>query len=135
MLLQNASPIIGSLSQPRVFVNFGASGPHSALIVTVPDGLAPLSLLPLSLCVDANASLSFCTFVMTTAQAASSSTDAATPHNQPQVEVAIVDPPRQRIQMFSFLSPQVSSYFIAGGVAGAASRTVVSPLERLKIIQ
>jgi len=33
------------------------------------------------------------------------------------------------------LSPQLSSYFIAGGVAGAASRTVVSPLERLKIIQ
>lgn len=26
-------------------------------------------------------------------------------------------------------------YFIAGGAAGAASRTVVSPLERLKIIQ
>ena len=35
----------------------------------------------------------------------------------------------------SWLSPQLSSYFIAGGVAGAASRTVVSPLERLKIIQ
>ena len=34
-----------------------------------------------------------------------------------------------------FFSPDVSSYFIAGGVAGAASRTVVSPLERLKIIQ
>ena len=33
------------------------------------------------------------------------------------------------------LSPQLSSYFIAGGLAGAASRTVVSPLERLKIIQ
>lgn len=34
-----------------------------------------------------------------------------------------------------FFSPDISSYFIAGGVAGAASRTVVSPLERLKIIQ
>lgn len=34
-----------------------------------------------------------------------------------------------------FLSPQTASYFVAGGVAGAASRTVVSPLERLKIIQ
>src|ERR1700722_13097178 len=33
------------------------------------------------------------------------------------------------------LSPEVSSYFIAGGVAGATSRTFVSPLERLKIIQ
>lgn len=35
----------------------------------------------------------------------------------------------------SLLSPQIASYFLAGGVAGAASRTVVSPLERLKIIQ
>ncbi|THV05112.1 mitochondrial carrier [Dendrothele bispora CBS 962.96] len=37
--------------------------------------------------------------------------------------------------LFAFVSPQVASYFIAGGCAGAASRTVVSPLERLKIIQ
>ncbi|KAJ3563098.1 hypothetical protein NP233_g9161 [Leucocoprinus birnbaumii] len=36
---------------------------------------------------------------------------------------------------FMFLTPEVASYFIAGGCAGAASRTVVSPLERLKIIQ
>ncbi|KAJ6499330.1 mitochondrial carrier domain-containing protein [Mycena sanguinolenta] len=35
----------------------------------------------------------------------------------------------------TFLSPQITSYFIAGGFAGATSRTVVSPLERLKIIQ
>ncbi|KIK67484.1 hypothetical protein GYMLUDRAFT_37615 [Collybiopsis luxurians FD-317 M1] len=33
------------------------------------------------------------------------------------------------------ISPEIASYFIAGGCAGAASRTVVSPLERLKIIQ
>ncbi|KAF5348661.1 hypothetical protein D9758_006804 [Tetrapyrgos nigripes] len=37
--------------------------------------------------------------------------------------------------LFSIISPQVASYFVAGGCAGAASRTVVSPLERLKIIQ
>lgn len=56
---------------------------------------------------------------------------------------------------FMFLTPEVASYFVgehgdvtldlavtglifpglAGGCAGAASRTVVSPLERLKIIQ
>ncbi|KZT01131.1 uncharacterized protein LAESUDRAFT_717658 [Laetiporus sulphureus 93-53] len=34
-----------------------------------------------------------------------------------------------------FFSPQLTSYFIAGGLAGAASRTMVSHLERLKIIQ
>nr|GAT57672.1 predicted protein [Mycena chlorophos] len=38
-------------------------------------------------------------------------------------------------QRFLGFSPQLASYFIAGGFAGAASRTVVSPLERLKIIQ
>jgi len=38
-------------------------------------------------------------------------------------------------QKQSFWMPDIASYFIAGGAAGAASRTVVSPLERLKIIQ
>lgn len=41
------------------------------------------------------------------------------------------DPDRQP----KFYSPEIMSYFVAGGVAGATSRTVVSPLERLKIIQ
>jgi solute carrier family 25 phosphate transporter 23/24/25/41 len=45
------------------------------------------------------------------------------------------EPLEQERKILFFFSPEVSSYFIAGGVAGAASRTVVSPLERLKIIQ
>ncbi|KAI5123658.1 hypothetical protein M0805_001688 [Coniferiporia weirii] len=48
------------------------------------------------------------------------------------VEPAATTLPQPRTTL---VSPQVSSYFIAGGVAGAVSRTVVSPLERLKIIQ
>jgi hypothetical protein len=35
----------------------------------------------------------------------------------------------------TLFDPAFITYFIAGGAAGAASRTVVSPLERLKIIQ
>ncbi|KAG1742921.1 mitochondrial carrier domain-containing protein [Suillus lakei] len=38
-------------------------------------------------------------------------------------------------QKQTFWMPEIASYFVAGGAAGAASRTVVSPLERLKIIQ
>ncbi|OCH93109.1 mitochondrial carrier [Obba rivulosa] len=51
----------------------------------------------------------------------------------PAVPVPAVEVPGKK--QVPFLSPQLSSYFIAGGLAGAASRTVVSPLERLKIIQ
>ncbi|KAF5328848.1 hypothetical protein D9619_011702 [Psilocybe cf. subviscida] len=41
----------------------------------------------------------------------------------------------QSRRSLSFITPEIASYFVAGGCAGAASRTVVSPLERLKIIQ
>ncbi|KAH9892870.1 mitochondrial carrier [Cubamyces lactineus] len=46
-----------------------------------------------------------------------------------------ISEPETKKPVGTWLSPQLSSYFIAGGIAGAASRTVVSPLERLKIIQ
>ena len=55
--------------------------------------------------------------------------------SQPSTSQVDAEPePLKKRTVFVF-SPEVSSYFIAGGVAGAASRTVVSPLERLKIIQ
>lgn len=60
------------------------------------------------------------------AQTSTTSEDNQTP--------AIVDQ-KAKSNHRPFLSPQITSYFIAGGVAGATSRTVVSPLERLKIIQ
>ncbi|KIM23813.1 hypothetical protein M408DRAFT_76951 [Serendipita vermifera MAFF 305830] len=44
-------------------------------------------------------------------------------------------PSPQEHQFVSLLSTQSLIAFIAGGTAGAASRTLVSPLERLKIIQ
>ncbi|KAI0793249.1 mitochondrial carrier domain-containing protein [Abortiporus biennis] len=55
------------------------------------------------------------------------SQQAQTVQLQPQEE--------EKKSLSQYFSPQVTSYFIAGGCAGAASRTVVSPLERLKIIQ
>jgi solute carrier family 25 phosphate transporter 23/24/25/41 len=44
-------------------------------------------------------------------------------------------PPRMPAASHPLLDPALVAYFVAGGAAGAASRTVVSPLERLKIIQ
>ncbi|KAF8876699.1 mitochondrial carrier domain-containing protein [Gymnopilus junonius] len=66
-----------------------------------------------------------------TAAAASLSTKTATTTTIAQTGVA----PVAKKALFGFLTPEIASYFVAGGCAGAASRTVVSPLERLKIIQ
>ncbi|KIW03146.1 uncharacterized protein PV09_05789 [Verruconis gallopava] len=46
----------------------------------------------------------------------------------------MADPPPPLTRARAFVSQPVVASFIAGGVAGAVSRTVVSPLERLKIL-
>ncbi|PPQ90555.1 hypothetical protein CVT25_015869 [Psilocybe cyanescens] len=66
---------------------------------------------------------------MTSAAATSSSTTGS---SSTETIVQAVNPVKKSSFM---ISPEVASYFVAGGCAGAASRTVVSPLERLKIIQ
>lgn len=58
-----------------------------------------------------------------------------TAQQQQHTKAADVPVPSSPVETKRLVSPQVSSYFIAGGIAGAASRTVVSPLERIKIIQ
>ncbi|KAF8305976.1 mitochondrial carrier [Clavulina sp. PMI_390] len=67
------------------------------------------------------------------ASTSGASTSRSIPHSSPSEK-----PPEESKQKNSFsigLNSQLTTYFIAGGCAGAASRTVVSPLERLKIIQ
>ncbi|KAK7692662.1 hypothetical protein QCA50_004295 [Cerrena zonata] len=66
----------------------------------------------------------------TSASLSASSTHSAS--SSSTINKAVME---EKKRIVPFLSPQIASYFVAGGCAGAASRTVVSPLERLKIIQ
>ncbi|KAI0087951.1 mitochondrial carrier domain-containing protein [Irpex rosettiformis] len=70
-----------------------------------------------------------------TSQASGRTRPAQPVETSTSVAVAVADEDSKMKSAVPFLSPQITSYFVAGGVAGAASRTVVSPLERLKIIQ
>lgn len=72
---------------------------------------------------------------MTSQAQASSSSSSSTPEAAALLLKSATVPLEEKKQKLQFFSPQITSYFIAGGCAGAASRTVVSPLERLKIIQ
>ncbi|TCD62205.1 hypothetical protein EIP91_007238 [Steccherinum ochraceum] len=71
---------------------------------------------------------------MSVSTAPTSSVATQTPTIQAVASAPLVPEAKKR-PLVQFLDPQIVSYFIAGGCAGAASRTVVSPLERLKIIQ
>ncbi|KAG5926522.1 hypothetical protein E4U42_003234 [Claviceps africana] len=52
----------------------------------------------------------------------------------PTAKSGITQPPETFVQLREWISQPVVAAFCGGGVAGAVSRTVVSPLERLKIL-
>lgn len=68
---------------------------------------------------------------------AETQTETNTPTRSTTVATMAPPPPDQlgpTTYVRSFISQPVTAAFMAGGVAGAVSRTVVSPLERLKIL-
>jgi hypothetical protein len=56
------------------------------------------------------------------------------PSSPSSIKASPIEPPTPVYGLRSWLSQVVVASFIAGGTAGAVSRTVVSPLERLKIL-
>lgn len=72
--------------------------------------------------------------VPTSGSSSSSSIPPPAPAEKPPEPAAAVKEEKKK-KAEPILKSQLTSYFVAGGCAGAASRTVVSPLERLKIIQ
>ena len=124
--------------------NFEVCGPTSSRLPTSSGRTRLRPLPPFSLLTLLNglqppperdarvSSIQFSVMTSTTSAAGPSTTQPP-----PQKDPLVTTPPKTPQTTFfsSVFSPQISSYFIAGGVAGAASRTVVSPLERIKIIQ
>lgn len=64
--------------------------------------------------------------------------DTATPHSSKVHQTSTTEAPKALLtplQSFRlWISQPITASFLSGGVAGAVSRTVVSPLERLKIL-
>ncbi|KAF8542496.1 mitochondrial carrier domain-containing protein [Trichophaea hybrida] len=60
--------------------------------------------------------------------------DASSQQVLTYITPSVLPPPPPTSTLTHYLKQPLTASFIAGGVAGAVSRTVVSPLERLKII-